>query len=89
MAIPMTKTLETVPRPGRWRSGIHRSSTAAPTTIDTTPTGHEFRITASFGVVDSDRAGHDFNQLLARVDEAMYRAKNAGRDRVEMVAEAT
>ncbi len=37
MARPTTKTLETVPSPGRWRSGIHRSSTAAPTMIDTTP----------------------------------------------------
>lgn len=37
MAMPTTKTLDTVPSPGRWRSGIHRSSTAAPTMIDTTP----------------------------------------------------
>ena len=58
-------------------------------TIDTTATGHDFRITASFGVVDSESAGPDFNQLLACGDEAMYRAKHAGRDRVEAFAEAT
>lgn len=58
-------------------------------TIDSAPTGHDFRITASFGVVDSTRAGYDFHQLLARVDEALYRAKHAGRDRVEQYAEAT
>ena len=27
----MTMTLETVPSPGRWRSGIQRSRTSAPT----------------------------------------------------------
>lgn len=37
MAMPTTKTLDTVPSPGRWRNGIHSSSTAAPTMIDTTP----------------------------------------------------
>jgi hypothetical protein len=33
----MTTTLATVPNPGSWRSGTHRSSTAAPTMIVTVP----------------------------------------------------
>ncbi|MFF5845184.1 hypothetical protein ACFY74_27355 [Streptomyces massasporeus] len=33
----MTSTLEIVPRPGRWRSGIQSSSTVAPTMVSTTP----------------------------------------------------
>jgi diguanylate cyclase (GGDEF)-like protein len=56
--------------------------------IDTAPTGHAFRVTASFGVVDTVTAGHDFHHLLARADEAMYRAKRDGRDRVELLAPA-
>lgn len=34
---PMSTTLLIVPRPGSWRSGIHSSRTAAPTTITTVP----------------------------------------------------
>ncbi len=37
IATPITSTLETVPSPGRCRSGIHSSSTAAPTAVSTTP----------------------------------------------------
>ena len=33
----MTNTLLIVPRPGRWRSGIHASSTSAPVMITTVP----------------------------------------------------
>jgi hypothetical protein len=35
--IPITTTLLTVPNPGFSRSGIHNSSTIAPTTIETVP----------------------------------------------------
>lgn len=50
--------------------------------IDTSPTGHAFRITASFGVADTAGGGFDFLPLLARADAVMYRAKREGRDRV-------
>ena len=33
----MTMTLATVPMPGRFRSGIHASSTTTPTTAEATP----------------------------------------------------
>ncbi|MFO7838704.1 MAG: diguanylate cyclase, partial [Desulfosalsimonadaceae bacterium] len=44
-------------------------------------------ITCSFGVAEF-RQGEGENQLLSRVDRAMYRAKRLGRNRVELAAEA-
>ncbi len=40
---PITTTLATVPRPGRWRSGIHSSSTNTLARISTVPTGMPVR----------------------------------------------
>jgi diguanylate cyclase (GGDEF)-like protein len=39
-------------------------------------------ITASFGVVSTTAAGYRLRDLLANADEALYRAKGAGRNRV-------
>ena len=50
--------------------------------IDTSPTGHVFNVTASFGVAGTRASGYDFLTLLSRADDALYQAKNAGRDRV-------
>jgi diguanylate cyclase (GGDEF)-like protein len=50
--------------------------------IDTSPSGHQFTISASFGVTSAGLAGNDFARLLAQADQAMYRAKNEGRNRV-------
>ena len=50
--------------------------------IDTGETGHRFSISASFGIADTRTAGHDFNTLMIQADQAMYRAKENGRDRV-------
>ena len=48
-----------------------------------TPEG-EIAITVSFGVTSIHSTGqHDVNDLLRIVDAALYRAKNAGRNRVE------
>ena len=52
--------------------------------IDTGDTGARFRITASFGVAATADAGYDFHALLAKADEAMYRSKREGRDRVSV-----
>jgi len=41
-------------------------------------------VTASFGVSSSDAAGADFDRLYRQADQALYRAKRGGRDRVEM-----
>ena len=40
-------------------------------------------VTASFGVAEA-RAGEDLADSIRRADEAMYRAKRNGRDRVEL-----
>lgn len=52
--------------------------------IDTGSTGARFRVTASFGVAASANVGYNFHALLARADEAMYRAKREGRDRISL-----
>lgn len=52
--------------------------------IDTGDTGAQFRITASFGVAATADVGYDFHTLLAKADEAMYRSKRDGRDRVSV-----
>lgn len=46
----------------------------------------DIRLTASFGVATA-REGETYKQLFARVDEALYRAKSRGRDRVENAEE--
>ncbi|MDP4535282.1 GGDEF domain-containing protein [Alkalimonas collagenimarina] len=50
--------------------------------IDTSASGHEFLLTASFGVTSSDSSGYDLKQLLADADAAMYHAKKQGRNQV-------
>ncbi len=44
------------------------------------------RLTASFGVATA-RDGETYEQLFARADSALYRAKSSGRDRVENAEE--
>jgi len=47
--------------------------------------GYSFvgKVTASIGVA-RHRAGETPDELFARADEALYRAKQGGRDRVEL-----
>lgn len=51
--------------------------------IDSTPSGHSFTLSASFGVSSSDTSGFQLKQLLADADKAMYQAKGSGRDQVK------
>jgi len=44
--------------------------------------GCEFRVTASFGIAEV-RPGEGIEEVLRRADEALYRAKEGGRNRVE------
>ena len=44
--------------------------------------GHQFTLTASFGVSDPSICGHEFTKLLAGTDRALYQAKDLGRNKV-------
>jgi diguanylate cyclase (GGDEF)-like protein len=46
------------------------------------------RVTISLGVAALDRHDADFASLLDRADKALYRAKESGRDRVEVATAA-
>lgn len=49
--------------------------------------GAESRLSASFGVAGVATSGHDFRQLLAHADSALYRAKRGGRNRIVLHGE--
>jgi diguanylate cyclase (GGDEF)-like protein len=51
--------------------------------------GSAVRVTASFGVAWLASTSDTAEDLLGRADEALYRAKDAGRDRVEYAATGT
>jgi diguanylate cyclase (GGDEF)-like protein len=50
--------------------------------IDTCATGHQFTLTASFGVSDSSMCGYEFTTLFAGADRALYQSKDLGRNQV-------
>jgi diguanylate cyclase (GGDEF)-like protein len=50
--------------------------------IDTSATGHQFTLTASFGVSDASVCGYEFTQLFAGADRALYQSKDLGRNQV-------
>jgi diguanylate cyclase len=51
-------------------------------TIDTSPSGEHFTLTASFGVADTQVCGYEFDQLYGCADHALYQSKENGRNRV-------
>jgi len=56
--------------------------------IDTSGYQPKFKVTASFGISDSEQAGYDLSALLAAADAAMYQAKQQGRNQVYCPATA-
>lgn len=49
-------------------------------TIDSSPTGKQFTITASFGVAPASGAQYHTRLLVANADDLLYQAKRAGRN---------
>jgi diguanylate cyclase (GGDEF)-like protein len=45
---------------------------------------HGIAVSASFGVTSTARSGHELRQLLIDADDALYRAKREGRNRVHV-----
>ena len=52
--------------------------------IDTSETGHNFTISASFGVTSTSISGYSYSDLLTDADAAMYKAKRQGRNQVAL-----
>ena len=50
--------------------------------LESTGSGEEFKITASFGVADAANCAYDFDKLFAGADAALYRSKDLGRNQV-------
>jgi diguanylate cyclase (GGDEF)-like protein len=48
--------------------------------------GHDITVTVSIGIAAMNAADEDTDDALGRADAALYRAKQAGRNRVEVVA---
>lgn len=59
----------------------HRRRIAA---IDCRDSGAPIQVTASFGVTATPLSGHAADRMLQQADEAMYRSKANGRDRVSI-----
>ncbi len=52
------------------------------TRIDTRPSGHNFTVTASFGVSATASSGFGLEVLISHADRMLYRAKRGGRNQV-------
>ena len=65
-------------RPGRARKkpNNQKKSSSDPRTA------LQFTVTASFGMAQRDDAGVSAHEVIKRADEALYRAKRSGRNRV-------
>lgn len=51
--------------------------------LHTIETGFDFSISASFGVTSTLESGYSYSNKLIHADEALYKAKNSGRNRTE------
>ncbi|MGA0586551.1 GGDEF domain-containing protein [Dyella sp. KRB-257] len=73
--------------PGVSLTTVRQRAEAIRSTIAATSDDEDTRgvvISASLGVASTEHAGYDLRQLLADADNALYRAKRSGRNRVEL-----
>jgi len=52
--------------------------------INSQETGHDFNISASFGITVSRVSGYEFEDLMKHSDDALYEAKREGRNRIHV-----
>jgi len=52
--------------------------------INTESTGHNFKVTASFGITSSETSSYDLNTLINNADHAMYQSKNNGKNQLTL-----
>ena len=73
--------------PGVSLTTVRQRAEAIRSTIAATSDDEDTRgvvISASLGVASTEHAGYDLRQLMADADNALYRAKRGGRNRVEL-----
>jgi diguanylate cyclase (GGDEF)-like protein len=49
-----------------------------------TETGHDFQISASFGITTTEISGYDYLMLMKHADTALYASKNNGRNQISI-----
>ncbi|MBK8126323.1 MAG: diguanylate cyclase [Elusimicrobia bacterium] len=69
-------------RPARWSSACATPWPRPPIEAE----GRSLTVTASFGIASRSVAGENLEHLLTFADRALYRAKDLGRNRVEVHA---
>jgi len=74
--LPQTEIEGAVQVAERWRQAVETASFRA-------PDGRSVGVTVSIGVASFDPSHTNGEELVAAADEALYRAKNQGRNRVE------
>jgi diguanylate cyclase (GGDEF)-like protein len=82
----------TVLLPGTDDAGAYRIAErlrASAANLSVAAADARIRVTVSIGVAVLGQHGHDLFELLAAADAALYRAKDAGRDRVRVYAHAS
>ncbi len=82
ICLPRTSEQEAMALAERCRSAIEG--------IDSTPSGHQFSLSASFGIAVRPPNGiAGFEEVLAAADRALYQAKHFGRNRIVAYGEVS